>query len=78
MDHALRDALVVEVEDLFPEMEVLERGRAAPAGLQGILVVGDRAALRGGQDRDRAGGGLVQLAAFTAAEFLVMNLGDGF
>src|SRR6185503_11693688 len=70
-----RDTLVVEVEDLFPEVEVLERGRTAAAGLQGILVVGDRAALRRGQDRGRAGGGLVQLAAFTAAELLVMDLG---
>ena len=75
MDHALGDALVVEVEDLFAEMEVLEQGRAAPPGLQGILVVGHRAALRRGQDRGRAGGGLVQLAAFAAAELLVMDPG---
>ena len=33
VDDALRDALVVEVEDLLAEVEVLEQGRAARAGL---------------------------------------------
>ena len=42
---ALGDPLVVEVEDLLPEVEVLEQRRAALAGAQRVLVVGDRHAL---------------------------------
>ena len=38
----LRDALVVEVEDLLAEVEVLEQRRSAFAGTERVLVVGDR------------------------------------
>ena len=73
MDDALGNALVVEVEDLLAEMEVLDQRRAARADLQRVLVVGDRAALRRGQDRRVALGDLVQFAAIAAHEFLVVN-----
>ena len=49
MDDALGDALVVEVGDLLAQDEVLEQRRPAQAGLQRILVVGDRHALVGRQ-----------------------------
>ena len=49
VDDPLGDALVVEVEDLLPEVEVLEQRRAALAGLERVLVVGDRHALLGRQ-----------------------------
>src|SRR5262245_26910423 len=75
MHHALGDPLVVEMEDLFPEVEVFQQGRAAHAGLQRILVVGNRTALGGGHDRDGAAGGMVQLTARPAAQPLVMDLG---
>ena len=41
VDDPLGDPLVVEVEDLLPEVEVLEQRRAALAGPQRVLVVGD-------------------------------------
>ena len=47
----LGDALVVEVEDLLAEVEVLQQRRPALADPQGVLVVGDRDALRGRQHR---------------------------
>ena len=49
MDDALGDALVIEVEDLLAKDEVLEQHRAARAGLQLVLVVGDADALVGGE-----------------------------
>ena len=42
MDDALGDALVVEVGDLLAQDEVFEQRRAARAGLELVLVVGDR------------------------------------
>ena len=63
VDHPLGDALVVEVEDLLPEVEVLEQRRAPLADPQRVLVVGDRDALLGGQRGPSAVGGLVGLAA---------------
>ena len=49
MHDALGDALVVEVRELLAQDEVLEQRRPARAGLQGVLVVGDRHALVGGE-----------------------------
>ena len=51
MHDALGNPLVVEMEDLLAEMKILDQGRAARTDLERVLVVGDRAALRGGQDR---------------------------
>ena len=42
VDDPLRDALVVEVGDLLPEVEVLDQRRAALAGLERMLVSGSR------------------------------------
>ena len=42
MHDALRDALMIEVEDLLAEMEVFEQSRAARALAQGVLVVSYR------------------------------------
>ena len=47
MHHAPRDALMVEVEDLFAEVEVLEQRRAAKAHLKRIEIVRDRPANQG-------------------------------
>ena len=41
VDHALRDALVVEVGDLLAELEIFEEGWPAVACLEGIVVVLD-------------------------------------
>src|SRR5690606_29479593 len=45
----LRDALVVEVRDLLPKVVVLEEGRAAGAGLEGVVRVAQSRAGRGGE-----------------------------
>ena len=42
VDDPLGDALVVEVGDLLPEDEVLQQGGTPQAGLERVLVVGDR------------------------------------
>ena len=73
MHHALRDAFVVEVEDLLAEVEILQQGRTARADPQGVLVVGDRDALLRGQHRHVAAGDLVGLAALAALD---LGIGD--
>ena len=50
VDHALGDALVIEVHDLLAEVEVLEQGRSAVAGLQRVVGVGESLALSGGEE----------------------------
>ena len=60
MHHALGNALMVEVEDLFAEVEIFQQGRAARALAQRILVVGDRNALLGGEGFNIAPRGLMQ------------------
>jgi hypothetical protein len=40
--HAFRDALVVEVGDLLPEVKVLEQGGATLADFQRVLVIAER------------------------------------
>jgi hypothetical protein len=49
VNDALGNALVVEVEDLLPEVEVLQRGGPSLADPQGVLVVSDRDTLLGRQ-----------------------------
>ena len=62
----LGDALVVEVEELLPEVEVLEQAGSTLAGAQRALVVGDRDALLGRERRPPVAGDLVRLAAGSA------------
>ena len=50
VDDALGNALVIEMGDLFAKMEVLHQRRAAYAGLQGVLIVGNLDALIPGHD----------------------------
>jgi hypothetical protein len=59
--HPLGDPLVVEVEDLLPQVEVLQQRRAAVPGPQRVLVVADHHALLGGQPGPPVAGGLVRL-----------------
>lgn len=42
---ALRNALMIEMEDFFAEMKILEQRRAARARLQRVLIVGNGNAL---------------------------------
>ena len=58
----LRDPLVVEVGDLLAQVEVLQQRRAALAGLQRVVGVGQPQPLRGGQVLARLGAGVVGLA----------------
>ena len=48
---ALGNALVIEVRDLLAQDEIFEQRGPAQAGLQRVLVVGDRHALVGGEAR---------------------------
>ena len=73
MDDAFGNSLVVEVENLLAEMEILESRRASRADLQRVLIVCNRSALSGRQDREVAFGNLMQFAAFAALEFLIVN-----
>ena len=67
MDDALGNALVIEVGDLFAEDEILQEGRAAGAGFQRVLIVGNRNALIGGQRVLGGDRGLVCFAALAPA-----------
>ncbi len=69
--HALGDALVVEVEDLLPEVGVLERRRAPLADPERVLVVADRDALLRGQRVVLVAGGLVGVATGTTLDGLL-------
>ena len=51
MNHALRDALPVLVRELLDQLVILEQQRAARAGRQAVLVIGDRRTCRGGHGR---------------------------
>ncbi len=73
MHDALGNALVVEVEDLLAEMKVLDQRRTARADLQRVLIVRDRSALCGRQDRLVIGRDLVQFAAIAADQFLIVD-----
>jgi len=69
MNDAFRDALMVEMEQLFAEMEIIHGERPARADTQRILVVGDRSALRRGHHRCIMRlRGLVQLTAGASHE----------
>ncbi len=49
MHDTLRNTLVVEVRDFFPQDEIFQQRRAAGAGAQRVLIVGDAHALVGCQ-----------------------------
>jgi hypothetical protein len=73
MNHPLRNALVVEVEDLLAKMEIFEQRWSAGANLERVLIVRHRTALGRGQHRHISCRNLMQLAALAATEFLIVN-----
>ncbi len=68
---ALGNALVIEMEDLLAEVKVFERGRAARADPQGVLIVADDHALLRRQARPTVAGDLMGLAAVAALHALI-------
>ena len=64
---------MVEVEDLLPEGEVLDQGRSAGTDFQGVLIVGNRSTLGCRQESHFACRGLMEFAAFTAVELLIVD-----
>jgi hypothetical protein len=68
MDDALRDALMVEMENLLAEMKVFEEGGASGADFEAVLVVRDWAALSGGQDIAVSRRDLVKFTPFANTE----------
>ena len=67
MDDPLRNALMVEMEQLLAENLILDQMRTACAHFQRVLVVGDRGAHLGGHHRMISARRLVSLAADAAA-----------
>ena len=61
MHNAFRDALVVEMGDLFPQDKILDQGRPTGTGLERVLIVGDGRPMIGGEGLLRVSGGLVGL-----------------
>src|SRR5687767_359361 len=61
--HAFRNTLMIEVEYLFPKVEIFENRRPAATDLERILIVGHGDALLRRQDRNVAVGLLVYFAA---------------
>ena len=73
MNDTFWNSLMIEMKELFPEMEIVHDKRATRTDAKRILVVGDWPALRCRQDGCVAFGGLVQLAALAAGKFLVVD-----
>ncbi len=71
MDDALRNALMVEVEDLVAQHKVFEQRWPTRAGFQRVLVVGDRRALLRRQHINAAPGRLMGLPASPACDFSI-------
>jgi len=65
MDHALRDALMIEVEDFLAEVRILQQHWPACPLLEAVLVVRDRDALLRGEYRNVAFRCLVRFATIT-------------
>jgi hypothetical protein len=64
--NALRDARVVEMEELLPEVEIFQQGRTTLPRLQGILVVAYRPTLLRRQHGSIAASGLMDFAAIAS------------
>jgi hypothetical protein len=75
MHDALGDALMVEMEYLLAKMKVIDERGSALADLQRILVVSNRAPLRGRQYRRIPLCNLVKLSAAAANQLLVVDCG---
>ena len=74
--HTLRDALVVEVEDLLAEVEVLEQRRTPPAGRERVLIIRHRHTLPRRECGSPVMGRLVGLAAVPPGRLYVTEV-DG-
>jgi hypothetical protein len=74
VNHPLGYTLVVEVEDLLTEVKVFERGGSTCSDLEGILIVGYRNALLGGQYRSIAAGYLMCFSSGTDRQILIAVL----
>jgi hypothetical protein len=64
---------MVEMKDLLAKVEIFDQGRAAWTDLEGVLVIRDRAALCGGEDRGFPLRDLMQFSAFATHKLLVVN-----
>ena len=48
VNDSLRDAFMIEMKNLLPEMEILQRSRSAGTDFQGVLIISYRDSLLGG------------------------------
>jgi hypothetical protein len=74
MNNAFRNAFMIEVKNLFPEMGVFQRGRPASPNPERILVVGHRRPLLSGQRGDIISRDLVEFTASSIPRFRVIRL----
>lgn len=73
VDDALRNALMIEIEDFLAEMLVFNKGGAALTGLERVLVVGNRGSLLGRQGRNISACRLVKFSTGSAHYFLIAD-----
>jgi hypothetical protein len=66
---------MIEVEDLFAEVLVLEQSRAPRSYLERILVIRNRDALLRGEDGNVSACDLMRLTAGPAKDLLIGELG---
>ena len=73
MDHALGYTLMIEMENLLPEVEVIDDKRPARTDTQRILIVRHRPALGRREHRLVAFGDLMKFSAIPSDQHLVVN-----
>ena len=74
VNHALRDALVIEMEDLLAKVKIFQSGRPSRTDFERVLIVGNGRSLLGGQNGDFPVGGLVEFAALAAHHIFYTSL----
>ncbi len=74
VDHALRNALMVEVENFFTKVEVFQCGRSSCAHPERILVIGNRNALLRCKNGPFAACDLMRLATLALTNLLISEM----
>src|ERR1700740_339977 len=73
MNNALRNSLVVEMKNLFTEVEIFQGGRTTRTDLQSVLIIGDSDSLLRGEPRNALSCRLMSFAAFATRDSLIIQ-----